>query len=479
MTTAQTLADVTAAYLTNAESRDEARVASESFHHASLHDPLTGLPNRILLMQRLQHAAQRARRSHKSAAILFADLDRFKQVNDKHGHQAGDGFLAAVASRLLQLVRPGDTLARVSGDEFVFLCEDLNSEADLEVVANRIDGAFARPFTADGIEVAITASVGVVFAGPGEDISDKLVNRADTAMYRAKRDGGARHHVVDLRDTTEAEARSGLEDDLRAALAREELEIAYQPIVRCGDGCLTGVEALLRWAHPERGPVPAMSMIEVAEQSPLINEIGTWVLEQSCRDHQRWRQDHPSDRLDLSVNVSARQLMVPHFTSAVNDLLARTGMKPSSLILEMTENIFIEDTPRAGALLAELTDIGIRLALDDFGTGYSSLGYLRRMPVHIVKLDGSFISEIDRMRGGGSVAAAVTNLAHALGLTVIAEGVETEGQARELITMGCDLAQGYHYAEPMSSSAVDAHLRAHQPGHTFFPAQSEFAALTI
>jgi diguanylate cyclase (GGDEF)-like protein len=479
LATAQTLADVAAAYLTNAESRDEARAASESFHHASLHDPLTGLPNRLLLMQRLEHAGRRMKRSQKRAAILFADLDRFKQVNDLYGHQVGDELLTAVAQRLMQLVRPGDTLARVSGDEFVFLCEDLDDEAGLDVVARRIDKAFGRPFVIHGIDIIITASVGIAMAGPGDELSDKLVIQADTAMYRAKRDGGARHHLIDLRDVAEAEARSGLEGDLREALAHDQLDVAYQPIVQCTDGRLTGVEALLRWNHPVRGAINPVSMIEIAEQSTLINDIGIWILERSCRAHARWRQDHPHMDVDLSVNVSARQLMSPDFVEAVSDVLARTGTNPSRLILEMTENIFMEDTPKASAVLARLTAMGIRLALDDFGTGYSSLGYLRRMPVHIVKLDRSFISDIGRVPTGSSVAGAVTRLAHVLGLTVIAEGVETEAEANELITMRCDYAQGYHYASPMSASAISVYLGDAVPGVIVLPSQPTLTSVAL
>ncbi len=287
MEAAQTLADVAAAYLLNAQAREEARATATRFHHIALHDPLTGLPNRLLLEQRLEHAARRASRSNTNAAVLFADLDRFKEVNDTHGHQVGDELLVAVARRLAALVRPGDTLARVSGDEFVFLCEDLTSAADVEILARRIDDAFTEPFALAHHSLSISASVGMAFAGPGEQISEQLVDEADIAMYQAKRKGGARHQIIDIREAVQTDDRNSMERDLRLAFAEDQLEVAYQPIVRSGDGLVTGVEALLRWTHPQRGEVSPMSMITIAEQSDLINEIGAWVLERSCRDHAR------------------------------------------------------------------------------------------------------------------------------------------------------------------------------------------------
>ena len=470
MDAAQTLADVAAAYLLNAQAREEARAASDRFRHNALHDPLTGLPNRLLLQQRLEHAAQRAKRSHTNAAILFADLDRFKQVNDTHGHQVGDELLLAVARRLSGLVRPGDTLARVSGDEFVFLCEDLQSAADVEILASRIDVAFTDPFVLAGTELAITASVGMAFAGPGEDISDQLVVEADIAMYQAKRKGGAGHQIIDLREAHQAVERNSLETDLRAAFAQDQLDVAYQPIVRSADGLVTGVEALLRWTHPDRGPVPPLSMVEVAEQSGLISEIGAWVLERSCRDRGRWLHEHPGAPLDLAVNVSARQLMSPDFCATVASVLDRTGMDPTALILEMTENIFIEDSERAMTVLADLKGLGIRLALDDFGTGYSSLSYLRRLPIDIVKIDQSFIADIGQDPEGSAIVAAVTELAHVLGLAVTAEGVETQTQRDQVSAIGCESAQGYFYARPMPATELGTLFGARPIGPLYMPA---------
>jgi diguanylate cyclase (GGDEF)-like protein len=455
LATAQTLADVAAAYLINAQARDEARAVSEGFHHSSLHDALTGLPNRLLLKERLEHASQRALRSHSSAAVLFADLDRFKDVNDTYGHQVGDELLLAVADRLSRLVRPGDSLARVSGDEFVFLVEDLDGAADAGVLARRIEQAFEQPFVLTGVQLTITASVGIAFAGPGEDISDQLVARADMAMYQAKRRGGGHHQLIDLRQLVRSQSDDDLREDLRAALEHDQLAVAYQPIVRMSDGLVTGVEALLRWTHPGRGRISAHWMVAAAEQTGLIHEIGAWVLQRSCRDRGRWLAAHPDAPLDLAVNVSTRQLKSRDFAAGVAAALATTGMEPSALTLEMTENILIEDSERAMAVLTDLKRMGVRLALDDFGTGFSSLNYLRCLPVDIVKIDQAFIADIDQADAGGAIVTAVTDLAHVLGLTVTAEGVESRSQRDVVKSIGCESAQGYFYSRPMDASAVD------------------------
>ncbi len=469
LTAAQTLADVTAAYLLNAQSRDEAREASERFQHGALHDPLTGLPNRLLLQERIEHAARRANRSHSSAAVLFADLDRFKQVNDAHGHAVGDELLIAVAARLSALVRPGDTLARVSGDEFVFLCEDLDSPGDVEILARRIGDGFLEPFQLSGTELVITASVGMAFAGPGVDISSQLIDSADTAMYQAKRKGGAAHQIIDLREALASDERINLETDLRSAFARGELDVAYQPIVRTVDGVVTGVEALLRWTHPAHGQVAPLALVGIAEQSALINDIGQWVLERSCAARGRWLREHPGTPLDLAVNVSGRQLIRPGFCAMVASTLAKTGMDPAALVLEMTENVFVEDTERGIAVLSDLKALGVRLALDDFGTGYSSLSYLRRLPVDIVKIDQGFVADIGDAPTGGAILAAVTKLAHVLGLWVVAEGVETRRQRDEVVAIGCESAQGYFFSRPMSAPAIGSLLAGFRAGALRLP----------
>jgi len=461
---AQTLANVAAAYLLNAQAREQALEARDRFRDNSLHDALTGLPKRVLLAQRLEHAAARAQRSQTMAAVLFADLDRFKQVNDTYGHAAGDGLLVDVGARLASVLRPGDTLARVSGDEFVILCEDLTAPDDAERLAVRIDRAFAAPFTLDGAdpELKLTASVGIAYSGPGRAISYQLVNDADAAMYEAKRKGGAAH-VIDLRDAASAAQHHDLAADLRAATAAGALDLAYQPIVATTDGRVTGVEALLRWTHPSIGPVPALTAIAVAEHDHLIHDIGAWVLERSCRDQVSWLADHPDKPLELSVNVSARQLMGRDFAGTVREVLRKTGMNPTDLLLEVTEGIFISDVEQATGVLADLRALGVRLALDDFGTGYCSLAYLRHFPVDIIKIDQGFTAAVGREPASAAIVAAVTQLAHVLGMTVTAEGVETADQRAELESIGCENAQGFHYARPMTSQDITAQL-ARQPG---------------
>jgi len=460
MAAAQTLADVTAAYLLNAQARLEAREISDRFRASALHDPLTGLPNRALLQQRIEHAARRAHRSHTQAAVLFADLDRFKWVNDTYGHQAGDELLVGVARRLSEVVRPGDTLARVSGDEFVILCEDMVDVGDALRMAARLGDAFTVPFTVGGTEIICSVSVGVAYSGPGEGVTDQLVSHADIAMYQAKRRGGATHQVSGLRAAPGLDDQDRLDRDLATALPGGQLELAYQPIVGTGDGAVPGVEALLRWTHPERGAVPALTAIGIAERNGLMGEVGAWVMARACADRGRWLAEHPDRPLDVSVNVSVRQFLAPGFADTVVDVLARTQMDPASLLLEVTEGVFVEDFGRAASVLSELRSLGVRLVLDEFGTGYGSLAYLRRLPFDGIKIDRSLVADIGRDPSGAAVVAAVVNLAHALGLRVTAEGVETREQHDVVVASGCELAQGFHYGRPLPASGVDGLLRA-------------------
>jgi diguanylate cyclase (GGDEF)-like protein len=469
MAAAQTLADVAAAYILNAQDRDDAQVASDRFQHSALHDSLTGLPNRALLHQRLEHAAKRAERSHTSAGVLFADLDRFKSINDSYGHQVGDDLLVAIAQRLSRLVRPGDTLARVSGDEFVFLCEDLQDPEDVEVLAERIDDALSVPFDLSIGKLDVTASVGVAYAGPGQAITNQLVVDADIAMYQAKRTGSAAHQIIDLRQEHKEVPSGGLETDLKVAFAQHNLDLSYQPIVHPTNGLVSGVEALLRWVHPQRGPIQTTDMIAIAESNGLIGGIGAWVLETSCVARRDWLSSYPGQPLDLAVNVSVRQLMGPHLPDTVSAILEKTGTDPACLILEITEEVFRQDGARALSVLADLKTIGVRVALDDFGTGHSSLDYLRDFPVDILKIDQKSVIRGASSATEAAMVAAVTGLAHALGLSVIAEGVETELQCDVVSRVGCDLAQGYLFARPMRAPALDGLLAASGKHRLCFP----------
>jgi diguanylate cyclase (GGDEF)-like protein len=461
MDAAQTLADVAAAYLLNAQARTDLRESADRSLERALHDALTGLPNRILLMERLEHAVLRGRRSGKMAAVLFVDLDRFKLINDLYGHSVGDELLVAVAKRLSAVVRPSDTLARMSGDEFVVLCEDLEGRTQVEVgaqvdeIAARIGAAVAAPFVLLEAEVVMTASVGIAFSGRGAQLSEQLLQDADTAMYQAKRQGGGRHQIVDLREQHLADERTSLEHDLRGAPARGELQTEYQPIVETDSGRIAGVEALLRWAHPSRGLVSPTVLVPLAERSGFITEIGQWVLEQACADQHRWENGHQTDDLSMSVNVSAHQLMSPNYAPTVAAVLSGTDTDPTLVTLEVTESVFVQDSERALVVLNELKRLGVKLALDDFGTGYSSLNYLQRFPIDIVKIDQTFVADLEHDPASHAIVFAVVELAHMLGMTVVAEGVETAEQHRQLASLGCDFCQGYYFARPLSAGGLD------------------------
>jgi len=457
---AQTLADVATAYLLNAQARQALLEGADQLRASTLHDAPTGLPNRVLLQQRLQHAAERAHRTHAPVAVLFADLDRFKQVNDTYGHPVGDALLVAVSDRLTGLLRPGDTLARVSGDEFVILCEDLKDAADVQTLAHRIDSAFNVPFTVPDADrgsraLTVTASIGMAFAGQSHNIGPSLIRDADTAMYQAKRKGGGAHQVIDLRQGGAAADRRHLQDDLRATLDNDALAVVYQPVVRAADGLLIGVEALLRWHHPDRGLIPAETAVALAEHSPLILDLGAWVLQRCCQEWTAWQRRHRERALDLAVNVAASQFMAPGFGQLVAGVLSSTSMDPSRLVLEVAESIFLEDGSRAAHVMAALKDLGVRLALDDFGTGYSSLSYLRRVPVDIIKIDQSFVTGLRPDPAGAAIISAIAELAHALGLIVVAEGVETAQQRDAVVSIGCEAAQGFHYARPLTGDQLD------------------------
>jgi diguanylate cyclase (GGDEF)-like protein len=456
MTAAQTLADVAAAYLLNAQARSDLRDSSDRARESALHDGLTGLPNRTLLVQRLVHTILRCRRSEKLVAILFADLDRFKAINDTYGHHVGDELLVAVAARLTELLRPGDTLARLAGDEFVILCEDLESTAQVEPLAARIDEALGEAFVLSGIEVQVSASVGISFAGRGDDVPEQILQDADTAMYQAKRKGGARHGTVDIGEQRLADNRATLNRDLRGALARRELRTEYQPIVATADGRITGVEALLRWVHPVRGIVAPDTIIPLAEQSGLIIDIGRWVLMQACVDLHRWQRHDEYSDLEICVNISTPQLMAQDFATTVADVLAETRTDPTLVTLEMTEGVFIQDSDRALIVLNDLKRLGVKLALDDFGTGYSSLSYLKQFPVNIVKIDRAFIADLGHEPTSRLIVSAIVRLAHSLEMTVVAEGIESAHQYDQVVALDCDSYQGYFFARPASADALDS-----------------------
>jgi diguanylate cyclase (GGDEF)-like protein len=454
MVAAQTLADVAAAYLINAQARADLVDSSEQSRAAALHDPLTGLPNRPLILQLIAHAFRSSRRSQKISAVIFVDLDRFKEVNDTHGHQIGDELLVAVADRLTGLLRPGDSVARLSGDEFVILCEDIADPSSVDSLAVRLDAELSRPFELSGIEVVASASIGIAFTGEGADSPEDLLLDADLAMYQSKRARIDSQDVLDLRQLHLAGHQAGLARGLSGAIGREELHLEYQPIVASSDGRLVGVEALLRWTHPSRGPISPTVFIPFAEQSGLIIDLGRWVLEQACADRRHW-QRHSPVAIQMSVNVSVHQFMSAGWTQTVATALANTSTDPSLLTLEVTEGVFVRDEKRALVVLDELKRIGVKLALDDFGTGYSSLGYLNVLPIDSIKVDRSFVAKLTDQPSSRGIVSAIIGLAHGLEMVVVGEGVETRAQQQALTELGAELCQGFYFAKPMVATLAD------------------------
>lgn len=460
---AQTLADVAAAYLINAQARADLVDSSEQSRDAALHDPLTGLPNRALILQLIEHAFRSSRRSQKISAVMFVDLDRFKEVNDTHGHQVGDELLVAVAERLTRLLRPGDSVGRLSGDEFVILCEDIAEMVSIDSLAVRLDAELSRPFDLSGIEVTASASIGIAFTGQGTNSPEELLLDADLAMYQSKRDRGDSGDVLDLRQLHLAGHQAGLARGLPGAIGRHEIHLDYQPIVASSDGRITGVEALLRWTHPSRGPISPAVFIPFAEQSGQIIDLGRWVLEQACGDRQHWQRHSPSE-ITVAVNVSVHQFMSPGLAQTVATALANTSTDPSLLMLEVTESVFVRDQERALVVLNELKRTGVKLALDDFGTGYSSLGYLNTMPIDAIKVDQTFVAKLSNQPSSREIVSAIIGLAHGLGMSVVAEGVETAQQHDELTRLGSDLCQGFYFARPMAATVLDPLTRIQADG---------------
>ncbi len=461
MTVAQTLADVASAYLLNAQARADLADSYARAQATALHDPLTGLPNRTLLLERIEHALLCRRRSSKTVAVLFIDLDKFKRVNDTSGHQAGDELLVAVGARIKAMLRPGDTLARLSGDEFIIVCHELDDEALVEGIAMRLSEALSLPFSLGGIAVDLSASIGIAFAEQGDN-PEQLLHKADMAMYQVKRKGGARHQLLDTSEQDLMDYHESLRRDLRHLTEGEQLRLEYQPVVRVRDGRVICVEALLRWDHPELGSIPPSVVIPLAEQSGDIIEIGRWVLEQACATRQRWEHVAGDEGFVMGVNMSAHQLMSPGFASMVERVLSDCGTRAEHLCLEVTESAFVQDAPLALAVLSQLKDLGILVALDDFGTGYSSLSYLRQFPFDIIKIDQTFVADLLGDGTSHAIVSKTIELAQLLNLLVVCEGVETSEQYDQVSLLGSDYCQGYYFARPMTPDIVEAAIEDSQ-----------------
>ena len=436
---------------------DNARLYEE-IRHQAFHDGLTGLANRALFTDRVEHALARSLRTGSLIAVLFVDLDDFKTVNDRFGHQAGDQLLRAIGERIVGIVRPGDTAARLGGDEFAVLLEDVHGQGDARLVAQRLIEAIRTPTRLGDVDALVGASIGIALSTAGGERAPDLLRNADFAMYRAKGAGKGRFEIFEASMRAGIAERAELEQIIHGAVDRGELRVAYQPIIELATGKAVGAEALVRW-HPAGRPMlmPA-DFITLAEENGQIVAIGRWVIEEACRLGRRWQQQLGDPSFGISVNLSARQFQHPDLVRDVKAALAATGFPPGSLTLEITESVLMQHTASTIDTLGELRTHGVRLAIDDFGTGYSSLSYLDRFSVDVLKIDRTFIDGFGADREGPVLVRAIIELGQALGLEVVAEGIERVDQLGPLRALGCQFGQGYLFSRPMEPDALSALL---------------------
>ncbi len=441
----------------------ERQLTDDDIRHRTLHDHLTGLPNRELFMDRLQHATERLRRRRGLTAVLSLDLDRFKLINDSLGHKLGDDLLTEAAPRLKQVVAPSDTVARFGGDEFGILLEEVADERAAVQMAQRIAAALTGPFVLGGNEHFVSTSIGIALASGGEP-ADDLIRDADAALNRAKERGRARYELFDEALRSRSISRRQVENDLRRAIERDELTLEYQPMVSLRDQSIVGVEALIRWEHPERGRTQPGDFIPVAEENGLIEPIARWVLERACRQAARWHQERPDAvPISMSVNLSGVQIGNPSLADTVAAALSTSGLDPSCLTLEITESVLLGDTENLTAAMAGLKALGVRLVLDDFGTGYSSLAYLTRLPLDALKVDRSFVDGLGTEPRDTTITEAIVAMSHALSLDVVGEGAQTALQIAELTRLGCDFAQGFYFSRPVNADQIERMLVSGPP----------------
>jgi diguanylate cyclase (GGDEF)-like protein len=445
------------------------KTAEARISYLATRDPLTELPNRVLFNDRLEQGIVAARRTGQSLALLFVDLDRFKNINDSLGHQVGDLLLKEVASRMQTCIRKGDTLSRLGGDEFVVTLEGLQQAEDAAQVAGKIIKALARPCEVAGHTLNTSCSIGIsIFPLDAED-DRALMKNADTAMYHAKEKGRNNYQFFSPEMNVRAVERHTLETALRVALERQEFTLYYQPLVSMRSGRIVGMEALLRWLHPDRGVLSPVTFMAVAEESGLIEPIGQWVLRTACQRAKAWL-DNGYPPLKVAVNISARELIHPReFARGVSRVLSSTGLDPRYLELEMTESLLVQNAEENIAVLRKLGQEGVHIAVDDFGTGYSSLAYLRQLPIHSLKIDRSFVRNIEHERSDVAIVQAIVAMAHSLGLQVTAEGVETRAQLDAMARLGCDEYQGYLFSRPLPAAEIAARFLA--PGELDFEAR--------
>lgn len=436
--------------------------AEQNLAQATSYDMLTGLPNRALFLDRLGHAISRAVHSGQMMAVMLIDIDNFKAINDTLGHSLGDVLLQEIAERLRQVVPEDDTLARLGGDEFAIILEELPEIEEAARVSQKVMDIFGRPFMPASQEIYVTPSMGVtIYPLDGRD-SDSLLRNADTAMYRAKEYGrnNFRFYTTDM--NTLAVERFAMEGALRRAMERDEFVLYYQPQLDIKTGQVVGVEALLRWQHPERGMVPPSDFIPLLEENRLIIPVGEWVLRTACAQSRAWR-DEGLPPLRMAVNLSAHQFHQENLAEMIDGILRETGINPRLLELELTEGLLMENTSETSAVLAQLKMQGLQIAIDDFGTGYSSLSYLKRFPIDRLKIDRSFVRDISTDPNDAAIAVAVINLARSLGLSVIAEGVETREQLAFLDVQKCDEYQGFYFSRPIPAEEIAQLLKSYEP----------------
>ena len=438
----------------------------ERLIHDAFHDALTGLPNRVLFAEHLKLAVERAKRPKRYLfAVLFLDLDRFKNINDSLGHTVGDQLLIGIARRLEDCLRHIDTVARLGGDEFAVLLDGIEDSSDAVRVAERLQKALRQPLNLGGHEVFTSASIGIALSSTGYEQPEEVVRDADTAMYRAKALGKARHEIFDTEMHARAVTLLQLENDLRRAVERDEFCVYYQPIISLDGGGIYGFEALIRWQHPERGLVAPSQFITVAEETGLIIPMGRWVLREACRQMRQWQKQFPSVRsLTLSVNLSGKQLTQPDLVAQVKQILRECDFDPRLLQLEITESAVIENTRTVTEMLLQLRDLGLRLSMDDFGTGYSSLSYLHRFPINTIKIDRSFINS-QESGDENEIVRTIIMLARSMGMNVVAEGVETHDQLSYLKSLDCEYGQGFLFSRPVHAEAVEQMLQPEGHSH--------------
>jgi diguanylate cyclase (GGDEF)-like protein/PAS domain S-box-containing protein len=430
-------------------------LAEQALEHQALHDAVTGLPNRLALMDRLAQALLALERTHGRVAVLFVDLDNFKNINDSLGHEAGDRVLVEVGRRLARISRRADTVARFGGDEFVLLCNGLRADDDVRLIASRAVRAIGRRYVEDGVDLTITGSIGVVVTAEASAEPGELLQQADIAMYEAKGSGRDGFRIFDPNLHAQAMASHEFDAALRRAIEEKELFLLYQPLFSLDDHRLRGAEALVRWQHPERGVVPPVEFIPLAEERGLIGAIDAFVLDEACRQLAQWTAEGSCpEGFSVAVNMSGRQLSDPRLVERVASTLKKHGVAPNRICLEVTETALIGELGGAANTLKALSAIGVRLALDDFGTGYSTLAHVQRLNVDTLKIDRSFVDQIGGSDRDREIIGAITAMAHALGMSVVGEGIETELQLDELTALGCDEGQGFLLARPLAADKI-------------------------